>query len=200
MFWIWGSGWGKGRSGRQSRKTDFQPIEQAEETRITSDMSPAEVELRIRRRIERRHAERSGFVGSVVAYVIVNAVLWSIFSDSRGFYFWGMPWPLFVTFFWGINLLRRGYSLYQNAPERVARRENYIQSEVDRMKARLGFDERFANYTEKPKNDEKPKRDAAAAVHLTADGELAPDEAEFAPFTDDFSDDRQRYSQSDLHS
>ena len=188
MWWSSGGGWGpnRERTDRKFRRRLYQPIEQAEDTRITPDMSPVEVELRIWRRIERMQAQRNSFIANLIGYIVVNIILWSIYAASYQdsgvlILFWGIPWPAFVTIYWGFSLARRGYNLFQNTPERVARREIRLRKEVEQFKTRMGYDDIGNEYSEKPKNDEKPKNSQyVSAVRLSTDGELIPDEIENA--------------------
>jgi 2TM domain len=200
MSWNWGWSGSWGSRSRKSASDKFQPIEQAEDTRITPDMSPAEVELRIRRRIEKRHRERAEFISGLISYLITNVIVWAIFIAMSTGQFFSIqiyifpPWPAFVTFFWGIGLARRGYNLYRNSPDIVARRETLIQQEVDQMKARMGFGGSFDSYNEKPKNTEKQKNDQP--IRLTADGELIPADSDFAESdTDEAADETHWHNQ-----
>lgn len=110
----------------------------------------------IRRRAEAKVAQRIKFFRNVVGYLSTNVLLWGIWlftSSGRG----GVPWPLFVTFFWGISIASDAIKLF------VAKDwlENYTQRELEleiaREEARLGV------------SKEKRKR---GNVQLGDDGEL----------------------------
>src|SRR5262249_25147994 len=77
----------------------------------SADSQPdGDVEAQIRKRVELRMKERAEFAGHVVAFVMVNLMLWAIWAfTSHGF-----PWPMFVTFGWGIGLAANAYQVYQN--------------------------------------------------------------------------------------
>ena len=175
-----------GYNYRYSRKNQHKsvPLEQAEDTRIESNMSEGEIETRIRRRIAARTKMRNEFFGHLTTYVIVNAICWAIylggnfvaFSFINGIPFvGGIPWPIYVTFFWGIGLVSHGFNVYQNSGRVTARRERAIRDEIEMERARLGLD---SNY-------EKPKRQES--VRLSDDGELVPleelteDESDYVP-------------------
>jgi serine/threonine protein kinase len=110
----------------------------------------------IRKRIEKKYQERSGLVAHAIPYIIVNMVLWSIYFSSGA----GFPWPMFVTFFWGIGFVSHFFAYYNKYGGGAMRREEAIQREIERER------ERSLMY-EKPKNDERDVR-----MRLTDDGEL----------------------------
>jgi hypothetical protein len=112
--------------------------------------------MRIRKRIEERIEKRNGFYVHLVSFIAVNAVLWMIWLPSGGH-----PWPMYVTFFWGIGLVANGIAVYQDSDRAINRREEMIQDEIAREKQRMGI----ANPMY-----EKPKRD----MRLGDDGELLP--------------------------
>jgi len=165
------------------KSDDFQPVDQAEETRITSDMSTSEIEQRVRRRVEVRRQQKSSFIAHLISYIAVNAGLWVVYAFTFGdrspsnLQNWSQfPWPLLVMFFWGIGVVTQAMHLYQNAPSVVARREQHVQAEVMRIKQQMGLPIDSANetyYDEKPKNAEKPKN-TPQAMHLSTDGEIVP--------------------------
>jgi hypothetical protein len=70
-----------------------------------------------------------------------------------------IPWPLFVTLFWGIGILSHIISYYNRFGPGAERREMAIEREIDRQR------ERSAAYA-KPKNDERVR------LELTDDGEI----------------------------
>ncbi len=160
------------------------PLDQAEDTRIESGMSESEIETRIRRRIAARNKMRNEFYGHLTTYVIVNVVLWAIYLGGNLFTLGfinglplpaGFPWPIFVTFFWGIGLVSHAFNVYQNSGRATARRERAIRDEIEMERARLGLDTSY----------EKPKRQESA--RLSDDGELVPleelteDESDYIP-------------------
>jgi len=71
------------------------------------------------------------FRSHVVVYFAVNALLWLIWalSDDRGDT-GGVPWPVFVTVFWGFGVAMQAFSIYGQRP--ISDQE--IDQEVQRMK------------------------------------------------------------------
>ena len=113
-------------------------------------------ESRIRERIEKKYKERAGLIAHAIPYVIVNAVLWMIyaFTSGPGDNF---PWPMFVTFFWGIGMVSHFFAYYNKYGGGAMRREEAIQREIEQERGR-------SLMYEKPKNDVR--------MRLTDDGEL----------------------------
>jgi 2TM domain-containing protein len=73
--------------------------------------------------VERLKGKRA-FQQSLVAYVLINAVLVGIWAlGDRGFF-----WPVWVIGFWGIGLAFQGYSAYG----RREITEDDIQKEIQR--------------------------------------------------------------------
>lgn len=54
---------------------------------------------------------RARFKASLFTYFLVNALLWAIWALT-GRHANPIPWPLWVTFFWGIGLVAQGVSIY----------------------------------------------------------------------------------------
>ena len=85
----------------------------------------------LRDRAEIRLKKRRDFQGHLVAYVCVNVLVWSIWAvlgaTSGGWF----PWPLFVTFGWGVGLVMNGWDVYLRRP--ITAEE--IDREVDRMRS-----------------------------------------------------------------
>lgn len=77
------------------------------------------------RAIERLKAKR-GFSAALVSYVIVNAALWIIWAlgDDHA----GVPWPLWVTVFWGVGMAFSAWNVYGAKPIS----EDDIQREMQR--------------------------------------------------------------------
>jgi len=131
-------------------------------------MSDQSIEDRVRQRVEKRTKQRNAFMMHLIAFVITNAVLWMLYlSDRSQGAKGGLPWPIYVTFFWGIGLAGNALSVYQNSGAAVARREATIQREIEFERANMGSDGMY----------EKPKRDDRA-MRLSDDGELIPAEDE----------------------
>lgn len=130
----------EGKGGKKSSKS----------RRKGAERSP---EDEIRRRVEKRYKERQGLITHIVAYILVNAMLWTIFGLSDG----GFPWPIFVTLGWGIGVVSNVIDYNSKYGSGARRREAEVQREIERER------ERSLAY-------EKPKRDPR--MRLTDDGEL----------------------------
>jgi serine/threonine-protein kinase len=127
-------------------------------------------EERIRRRIEKRYKERQGLIIHFVAYLLVNLMLWGLWAtDVLGpiiqqeapdvaTIILEFPWPIFVTFGWGIGMVAHFMDYYSKYGPGAERRERAIQREIERYRQESGVLEA------------KPKRDAQ--FRLTDDGEL----------------------------
>lgn len=73
-----------------------------------------------------RHVRtRRDFVPHAIAYVLANILVWTIwaFTDT------GFPWPLFVTFGWGIGIAAHAWDAFARRP--------ITQADVDRELARM---------------------------------------------------------------
>jgi len=70
------------------------------------------------------------FRSAIVAYLAVNALLWLIWllSDERGDAN-GIPWPLWVTAFWGFGMVLSAWNVYGQKP--------ISESDVDEEMRRL---------------------------------------------------------------
>ncbi|MEO8612787.1 MAG: protein kinase [Chloroflexota bacterium] len=157
------------RAERQMRK-GARYIEKIAESieEAARERGPLTEEERIRMRIEKKFKERQGLLSHGVSFISVNLVLWLIwfFSSQSDLSGWlggraelPLPWPIFVTFFWGIGMVAH-YVDYNGKYGRGAnRREEEIQREIEREQAR-----RSSLSMEKPKNDQR--------MRLTEDGEL----------------------------
>ncbi len=161
---------------RRAEKWVYKP---EEPIKVKSSMTQSELEAQVRKRVERRIQKRNAFYSHLVSYLAVNGVLWLIWLVSARDGVPDFPWPIFISFFWGIGLFTNAWAIYQDSGRATARREITIQREIEMEKMRLGLTD-DGNY-EKPKrslpaDDEseyaKPKRDQA--MRLSDDGELIP--------------------------
>ncbi|HEX9846873.1 MAG TPA: 2TM domain-containing protein [Acidimicrobiia bacterium] len=77
----------------------------------------------------RRLEKKREFRGHLLAYAMVNALLWAIwgvvFAVSGAWF----PWPLFALFGWGIGLAFHAWDAYGRLP--------FSEEEVQREQARL---------------------------------------------------------------
>ena len=87
------------------------------------------LELDIRRRVEAKYEERNALLIHLASYVGVNVVVWAIWLLQTG----GFPWPLFVTFFWGIGMVGHALDYYHKHGGGAQKREEQIQEEVQRQ-------------------------------------------------------------------
>ncbi|MCI1189474.1 2TM domain-containing protein [Hymenobacter sp. DH14] len=76
---------------------------------------------------------RAKFQAHLLSFLFVNATLWVIWaftsSHHYGHHFHvGIPWPLWVTFFWGLGLIKRGIAAYGGFTY-----EQRAQREYDRL-------------------------------------------------------------------
>lgn len=90
--------------------------------------NPSTLEIEIRRRVEAKYDERNALLMHLISYAGVNALVWAIWLFASG----GFPWPLFVTFFWGIGLAGHLLDYYNKHGGGAQKREERIQAEVRR--------------------------------------------------------------------
>lgn len=77
--------------------------------------------------IKRLH-QKQAFKAMLVTYIAVNAVLWVIWALGNDHS--GVPWPVWVTAFWGLGLVLTGWSAYGARPIS----EDDVQREMDRTR------------------------------------------------------------------
>lgn len=82
----------------------------------------------VRRQVEAKYEERNGLIGHLVAYLIVNLMVWATYLLGAG----GFPWPLFVTGGWGIGFISHALSYYNEHGAGAEKREAAIAAEVER--------------------------------------------------------------------
>lgn len=148
---------------RRERNRDRDKI-RYEDLKITSDMTDSEIEAVIRERILWRQRRWRGVMAGIPAYIIVNIILWNLWLPTA----WSnnFPWPFFVTLFGAIALIKTIWELRESSDAVQDRRDELIQQQIERAKAKLG---RY----EKPKNDfaEKSKN---RQMRVGSDGEIVP--------------------------
>ncbi len=134
----------------------------------------SQLESDIRRKLEEKYEERLGLIVHLVAYLIVNLMLWAIYLLGAG----AFPWPLFVTGGWGIGLISHFLSYHNEHGAGAEKREAAIEAEVER-KYRLARMRETADRDSVYDTDDEevvvygldnyePRR-----LRLTDDGELA---------------------------
>ncbi|MCY3780881.1 MAG: 2TM domain-containing protein [Chloroflexi bacterium] len=89
----------------------------------------SQLEIEIRRRVEAKYDERNALLIHLVSYAGVNVLVWVIWLSASG----GFPWPLFVTFFWGIGMAGHLLDYYHKHGGGAQKREERIQEEVLRQ-------------------------------------------------------------------
>lgn len=111
-------------------------LEVAFDTRSISELLPDEGEESIRRRVEAQYKKRSELVGHVIAYGVVNVLLWAIFAPTDlmallgGAGAVGFPWPIFVTMGWGSGLLAHMIETYYATGSRDLQRTRIVRAEL----------------------------------------------------------------------
>jgi hypothetical protein len=123
-----------------------------------------------RERVEKRVKRRVKFYESLRGYLITNVILWGIWALSGPNLGGGVPWPAFVTFFWGIGIVKDAFDVGILGSNLEDIQEAELQREVERERRKLAEQ----GYVEGAANDpiaryEKPKR---GDVALGDDGEL----------------------------
>ncbi len=97
-----------------------------------------QLEIEIRRRVEAKYDERNALLIHLISYAGVNILVWLIWLFSSG----GFPWPLFVSFFWGIGMAGHLLDYYNKHGGGAQKREERIQEEVLQQMRRLEERER----------------------------------------------------------
>ena len=145
--------------------SSFPPPPRRPQSPSLQGLSGPELDAQLRKRIEQRIEDRTGFIFDLIAFVGIVPVLWLIWVSA------GPPdivWPLFVTLPWLVGLIIHGMVVYQGSARATVRREQKIRREMELEKQRLGItDDSY----------EKPKRNQH--MRLSDDGELVPVDDEF---------------------
>jgi hypothetical protein len=82
----------------------------------------------LREQALRRVRKRRAFRTNAIAYVVVNLVLWALWLIIGVTSQFRYPWPLWVTFGWGLGLVAHGWGVYLRRPAS----EDEIRREMDR--------------------------------------------------------------------
>lgn len=93
------------------------------------DMKGHEPQDDLREDAIRALKKKRDFQAHLLAYVLVNAVLWGVWaviSVASGVWF---PWPLFATLGWGIGLVFHAWDVYGRRP--------FTEEDILREEARL---------------------------------------------------------------
>ena len=84
-----------------------------------------------------RLKKRRDFKAHAFVYVIVNAVVWGIWTviGLSSHSWW--PWPVFVTLGWGIGLVMNAWDVYGRKPiteDELQREIEHLQGSADRSR------------------------------------------------------------------
>jgi len=96
-------------------------------TEITNPVSEPETDLRAE--ALRRLGKKREFRGHLLAYLLVNGLLWAIWGVAFAMTGAWLPWPLFAMFGWGIGLAFHAWDAYGRRP--------FTEDDVRREEARL---------------------------------------------------------------
>ncbi|MDE2776547.1 MAG: 2TM domain-containing protein [Chloroflexota bacterium] len=142
-----------------------------------------QLEIEIRRRVEAKYDERNALLIHLISYAGVNILVWLIWLFSSG----GFPWPLFVSFFWGIGMAGHLLDYYNKHGGGARKREERIQEEVLQQMRRLEERERGIYADE---NADVYALDDVELRHvrLTDDGELT----DYQPMDEDDAQEQRR--------
>lgn len=83
---------------------------------------------------------RARFQSKLLSYLGVNATLWIIWAFTERHHA-GIPWPLWVTAFWGIGLVGRGVAAYGGFSH-----EQRTEREYERLKREHGSTDPLDKY------------------------------------------------------
>lgn len=141
-----------------------------------------------RRKVAKRLKEREGLVGHLSAYIGVNLLLWAIwFFTGMGF-----PWPMFVTFGWGIGMFAHGMEYYNKFGPGAAKREAAFEREVERELQRS----QMLTVSDKLKNEDKRKNEDALSLDELAEDEIIVRLSDEGELTDSFIEEREEQRRS----
>jgi 2TM domain-containing protein len=89
-------------------------------------MAATETIPELREQALQRLKKRQDFRAHLLVYVLFNLGVWGIWLliDT------GFPWPLFVTFFWGIGLVMNAWEFYWRRPITEAD----VQREIEHLR------------------------------------------------------------------
>lgn len=112
-------------------------IEQAVEGKQPVDVMLSSDPDSIRKRVEQQFKKRNEFVIHLVVFVLINILLWVIFTfagdivfanDAGGdFRLNGFPWPLIVFFGWGAGLIAHGIETFYDTGRRIRQRTEAVE-------------------------------------------------------------------------
>jgi hypothetical protein len=79
--------------------------------------SPTAREDHLRQQAMERLKVKRELRGNIASFVVINAALWVVWAVSSGeSEAGGVPWPLWVTGFWGVALVLHAWNVYGQRP------------------------------------------------------------------------------------
>lgn len=147
---------------------------------LPQETEEAIIRRRIERELAKKQEKRNGLIMHSVIFLVVNLSIWtSWLVNNIGDGQFGFPWPLMVTFFWGIGLFS-DFSEYHNRFGRGReKREAEIERELDRELAKRGIsrEKRKVEDLFEDESRHKPKNDYyiddhGQRIRLNDEGEL----------------------------
>ncbi len=115
-------------------ETGVNPIEAMKGT-----TAPIDEEQHIRQRIEKSYKKRGEFITHLVVFLVINALLVTIYLFSSGFDISGLPgeilafpWPLIVALGWGSGLAAHAVETYFDTGARAAEQDRIVQAALRR--------------------------------------------------------------------
>lgn len=81
----------------------------------------------LREQALRRLKKRRDFKTHAFVYVLFNAFVWGIWAIIGAVSHSWWPWPVFMTFFWGVGLIMNGWDVYLRRPITEAELQREIE-------------------------------------------------------------------------
>ena len=78
----------------------------------------------------RRLKKKRDFKSHLFTYLVINAAFWTIWAVDGAVNEFGWPWPVIVTFFWGLFVLGDAHDTFRREPITEAE----IDKEVERIR------------------------------------------------------------------
>ncbi|MGZ4691297.1 MAG: 2TM domain-containing protein [Acidimicrobiia bacterium] len=69
-------------------------------------------ESEAREQAVKRIKRKRQFQQQLVVFIVINLFVWGIWAAVGG----GFPWPVFLTFGWGIGIVMQAWSVYGESP------------------------------------------------------------------------------------
>ena len=91
-----------------------------------NDRPDEHAEQQLRERALAVLKKKRDFIAHLLAYLVVNGMLVTIWFTTSGH---GFFWPMFPILGWGIGLFFHGWEVYQGSPS-----EEQVRREMDRLR------------------------------------------------------------------